>query len=208
MPQTRPRPPTRQRATVDRILQMTIDMLDEHGESGLRVEEVLAASGASTSSMYHHFENRDGLIDAARAVGFARQAAEDVEALRVALDGTEDRDDLLARFDAITRRTITPDRAPQRRRRVAILGWAAQRPSLWEALGEEQQRVTDSLAGLIRTGQDRGLVRTDLDAQAMAEFVLAYPFGRVLGDLNARPADTEEWYKVVDLVVRLFVVEG
>ena len=208
MPQTRPRPPTRQRATVDRILQVTIDMLDEHGESGLRVEEVLAASGASTSSMYHHFENRDGLIDAARAVVFARQVAEDLEALRVALDGTEDRDDLLARFDAITRRTITPDRAPQRRRRVAILGWAAQRPSLWEALGEEQQRVTDSLAGLIRTGQDRGLVRTDLDAQAMAEFVLAYPFGRVLGDLNARPADTEEWYKVVDLVVRLFVVEG
>ncbi len=198
----------RRRATVERILEVTIEMLDEHGESGLRVEDVLAASGASTSSMYHHFENRDGLIDAARTVMFVRQTAEDIEAMREALEGTSNRDDLLVRLDAITRMSVGPDRAPQRRRRVAILGWAAQRPSLWAALGAEQQRVTDTLTDLIRTGQQRGLVRSDLDAQAMAEFVTAYPFGRVLCDLNPSPAAPEEWFRVVDAIARLFVVEA
>ena len=195
-----------QQATVQRILDVTVEMLDERGESGVRVEEILAASGASASSMYHHFDNRDGLVDAARAVAFARQAAEDVEGIRLAFSEVRDRDDLLARLDAITRLTTSPERAPIRRRRVAILGWAAQRPALWEALGAEQQRVTDSMAALIADGQARGLVRADVDPQAGAEFILAYPFGRILGDLNAEPADPEEWYRVIDLVVRTFVV--
>lgn len=192
--------------TIDRLLDAAMRALDDDGESGFRVEQVIETAGASASSLYHHFGNRDGLIDAARAVAFSRQAAEDVETIRLALHGVSDREEFLARMDAITRLVASDDRAPVRRRRLAILGRAASRPELWEALQREQRAVTDGLAQVILDGQRSGLVRPELDARALAQFVLGYAFGRVLGDLDAEPLDAEERCRVIDLAVRSFVV--
>src|SRR5579862_1197732 len=56
--------------TVAAILSASIEILDEVGEHGLRVAEVVKRSGASTGSVYHFFGDRDGLIKSARAKQF------------------------------------------------------------------------------------------------------------------------------------------
>lgn len=61
-------PKTRRgRASRERLVEAAVRSVGEHGIKQLRVDEVLAAAGASKSQMYHYFSDRDALIDAAVA---------------------------------------------------------------------------------------------------------------------------------------------
>ncbi|MCD9622726.1 TetR/AcrR family transcriptional regulator [Rhabdothermincola salaria] len=192
--------------TADVLLEVTIRLLGEHGEGGLRVEDVLSEAGASPSSLYHHYGNRDGLIEAARVIMFTRSVASDIEVLRTILDESETGSELLERILQVNRAVQDPNRAPRRRERLAILGSAADRPALWAALSEQQDNLTAVTAELIRDAQERGLMRSDLDARAVAYFIQAYTFGRVLSDVASEPVDPDEWMRVVDLVVSQWIV--
>lgn len=192
--------------TAEKLLEVTIRLLGEHGESGLRVEEVLSEADASPSSLYHHYGNRDGLIEAARIVMFTRSVASDIEVLRTILDESETGAELLSRILQVNRSVQDPKRAPRRRERLAILGSAADRPALWAALSEQQDNLTAVTAELIGDAQQRGLMRSDLDARAVAYFIQAYTFGRVLSDVSSEPVDPDEWMRVVDLVVSQWIL--
>lgn len=191
--------------TVDRLIAAAIEALTEHGESGFRVEQVLDRSGASASSLYHHFGNRDGLIDAARVVEFTRGAA--LEVMSIDMDDGLDRDSLLSQLDRLNRELSADAYEPQRRLRLAILGRAATRPSLWAVLEQEQGRVIDELSGVIELAQSVGLIRVDVEPRSLAVFMLGHGIGRVISDLDPTPTDLEARNQVVDLVVRTFVVE-
>ena len=68
-------------STIDALVEATIKALGEVGEAGFRVEDVLQETGTSKGSLYHHFTNRDGLIEAATLVEFSRQIQEDTLAI-------------------------------------------------------------------------------------------------------------------------------
>lgn len=190
--------------TVDRLIAAAIEALETSGESGFRVDRIIEASGASASSLYHHFGSRDGLIDAARAVEFTRGAAEDVSSID--FTGELTRDSLLAELDRINRVLSAADREPQRKQRLAILGRAATRPALWATLEREQGRVIDDLSDIIVLAQSVDLIRPDVEPRALAVYMLGHGLGRVISDLDPEPADLESRMQVVDLVVRTFVV--
>ncbi len=190
--------------TVSRLIDAAVAALDAHGESGFRVEQVIEDAGASASSLYHHFGNRDGLIDAARAVEFTRRAAEDVASID--MSGELTRESLLAELDRINRDLSSDERAPQRKQRLAILGRAASRPELWASLEREQGRVIDELSSIIEVAQSLELIRGDVEPRALAVFMLGHGLGRVVSDLDPDPADLDARMQVVDLVVRSFVL--
>ena len=200
--------PKQQRAasTVDALVEATIRALAEFGEAGFRVEEVLLETGTSKGSLYHHFTNRDGLIEAATLAEFSRQVAADTAAIRFALDGAETRVDLLARLDAINVASQHPDRSAARAKRLRILGTAVNRPALWTALGLEQSKLTDSIAAIIETGQRRGLLSTAIDARALATFIQSYTLGRVIADIDPNPVDPAAWTSLVRRVIRDLVL--
>lgn len=58
---------TRGRATRERIVERAAELISERGVAGTSLDEVLAASGASKSQIYHYFSDRDGLVEAAVA---------------------------------------------------------------------------------------------------------------------------------------------
>jgi TetR/AcrR family transcriptional repressor of nem operon len=61
-------PKTRRgQASRERLVEAAVASVIEHGIKQLRVDEVLAAAGSSKSQMYHYFQDRDALIDAAVA---------------------------------------------------------------------------------------------------------------------------------------------
>ena len=200
--------PKQQRAasTIDALVEATIHALAEFGEAGFRVEEVLAETGTSKGSLYHHFTNRDGLIEAATLVEFSRQVATDTAAIREALDGAETRDDLIARLDAINVASQHPDRSAARANRLRILGTAVNRPALWTALGHEQSKLTDSITAVIEAGQRRGLLSTSIDARALGTFIQSYTLGRVIGDIDPNPVEPAAWTALVQRVIRDLVL--
>ncbi|MDP4929913.1 MAG: TetR/AcrR family transcriptional regulator, partial [Ilumatobacteraceae bacterium] len=49
---------------LDEVVEITIQMVLEHGDSGFRIEELIERTGISKSSLYLHFGDRDGLVGA------------------------------------------------------------------------------------------------------------------------------------------------
>jgi AcrR family transcriptional regulator len=194
LPQTKQE---RARSTVDQLIEATIAALEAHGESGVRLEDIFDSTGVARSSLYHHFGDRDGLIDAARLVQFSRMVDADIASIEllstVASNAEEFREGLLA----LTMATQSDERRTNRLRRLSTLGASANRPALAEALAAEQERLTDRLADVVVTAQERGWVRADLDPRALASFVQAYSLGRVVMDIDPSPADHSAWVALV-----------
>ncbi|MEY3482632.1 MAG: Bacterial regulatory protein tetR family, partial [Actinomycetota bacterium] len=47
---------------LDQVVDITIELLEKHGESGFRIEDLMERTGISKSSLYLRFGSRDGLL--------------------------------------------------------------------------------------------------------------------------------------------------
>jgi AcrR family transcriptional regulator len=63
--------------TRDRILQAAARLLAESGGAPVSTRAVCAAAGVGAPTLYHHFGDKDGLLDAVVAYGFERYLAEE-----------------------------------------------------------------------------------------------------------------------------------
>jgi hypothetical protein len=64
----------------------------------------------------------------------------------------------------------------------------------------EQERLTNTLVDAIEIAQEKGWVRTDLDARAIAVFLQAYTLGRAVDDVAVTKVDPEAWNKLIRAV--------
>jgi hypothetical protein len=78
-------------------------------------------------------------------------------------------------------------------RRVELIGAAAARPELLEAISATQTMVLDVGEALGQAFKERGWLREGVEPRALALFVQAITLGRVLGDLDQRGVDQESW---------------
>ncbi|MCW2860315.1 MAG: Transcriptional regulator, TetR family [Actinoallomurus sp.] len=62
--------------TRDRILQAAARLLADSGGAPVSTRAVCAAAGVGAPTLYHHFGDKDGLLDAVVAYGFERYLAE------------------------------------------------------------------------------------------------------------------------------------
>ena len=195
--------PAQERAipTVQAVLDATIQMLEDGGEAAVRLDEVLRVSGISRGSLYHHFGSREGLIEAARLAQFTRSVNEDIAVLRQAILESSSKEALRKRLRLITEVVGSIERKHQRLFRVSILASAYGRPTLERALGEEQRLVTNHIADLVSQSQERGWVRKDVNPRAVASFIQAYSFGRVLVDIDPDRVSDNDWIDTVSLAV-------
>lgn len=188
----------RARATVDALIEATIVELQLHGESGLRQERILANSGIAQGSLYHHFGNRDGLIDATYTVILQRSIDELLQQLESAVStsvsaGSSDPvgDLVNALFDETTSRSRT--------NQLVVMAAAVNRPGLQPSVQREQDRLIDALGVLVARLQEIGALRADLAPRELAAFIHAVTFGHVALSLSDDSPDHDGW---CDFVVR------
>jgi len=73
-------------------------------------------------------------------------------------------------------------------------------------MGEETQRHTDALADIIQEVQNRGLIRAEVDAKAVAVFIQSYTLGKMVNDYNPTGVQDDVWVDMItDMAVRTFV---
>jgi AcrR family transcriptional regulator len=53
------------------ILSCVVSIINQQGESGVRIDDVVRATGVSTATIYRFFSSREGLIAAAQAERYA-----------------------------------------------------------------------------------------------------------------------------------------
>lgn len=201
-------PPARQRGTRERVLDVVVELLEAGGEAAVRVEDVRDRSGVSIGSIYHHFDDRDGLIVAGQVRRFARFAEAEIAALSDIVQRARDREEFRRAIRSLTLRTSSELRTAERWARIAVLGSTVGRPGLAEEIRRLQTRLTDEFQAHVAQGQARGFFRSDLDARAVALFVEAYSLGRSLNELDDRAVADDEWERVVWAALEGLLVAG
>lgn len=180
------------------VLDAVIERLNDGDESLIRIPEICEATGINYGSVYHHFGSRDGVIDAAYEMMFISMAHEDIAALRRISDASNSLEEyIVAMQPLIARLSADDDRRARRACRVRIVAAAQTRPALRKLIGEAQANVTNELVNVAQVGQDRGWLRPDISARAIAVLVQVVVFGRTLDDISSEPIDQAEWEAMV-----------
>ena len=207
-----PEKPARQRAkrrtpNLDGILDVTVELLLEHGEAGFRIEDVIDRTGVSKSSLYLHFGGRDGLIESACLEIFSRQVTANIDESIAALESIQTADQLWDAIPALVDIAIhdTPDDV--RWNRVMMLAAAHSRPRLYEELGKRQMRLNAALTDAVASLQERGVVTKDIGAGEFAILLQTVSFGRVFRDLDPTMGsrNIDDWRAMAVAVYRAFV---
>ena len=183
--------------TKERILESAIAAIDERGEAGVRVEEILREVGVGAPTLYHHFGNREGLVLAAQAERFIRTLRTDVPLVIAAFDKCRTVEDLRTAVQFAV--SLRGDRSNVERRlkRLNALGAAYARPELVDRITEAHDAMVKQIAAAMRPFQTKGMIRQDVNL----EMVVAWYNGAVLGSLLVEMGRTtlhaEEWSVVM-----------
>lgn len=182
--------------TERRILMSAVALVDVHGEAGLRISDLVEASGRSVGSIYHFFGNREGVVEAVRAYRFDPTWAEDLAQMQTVVDQVETLDQLLDAVEVVQASYMEADRQEMLWHRVAAIGSARARPNLQAVLAQKQQDETAAFESWLRTLQSKGIVGKSVDVYDAAVFLQAFTFGRILAVLDGTDRlSPEGWAK-------------
>lgn len=206
MPTTEKQP--RGAAVRKKILEAAEELLLEKDGQQISLDELLVKANVARNTLYHHFGSLDNAVEEALLQGFARQVAQDSQAISAALSGCKDKASFRQALTAITKATQSPDRAIRRMLRVRVLALAGTRPHILERVAVTQATLTYHLTEAFTAAQDKGFVRSDFPARTGAQFIQAYTLGRVLLDIEPHDASSEnDWIDFIDHIMENALLE-
>lgn len=179
-------------------------MLDGDNPHDILVDEVLRISGVSRGSLYHHFGDFPGLVQATLLRRFSRNVDADGKAMMAVVQESTSKEDYWTRIRELSAFTQLPSRAPVRAERARIISMASSDLAFHNALSREQDRVTQVMAEAIEKAQENGWVKATLSAQAIAVFLQAYSLGRAVDDLASDKVPNADWVLLVEKVLGAF----
>jgi len=196
--------------TKDRLIEVTMQLLDRDGNHSLRLAEVAAESGVAVSTIYAHFRDRTDLVATARLRQFRSHAHESIAAVDVAL--TEGGDPASFTAAAMWPSLLDPeDPAGKVRRwdRIEAIADSRHIPELATQLVTMQSDLNERVTALIEHAQAVGVVDDQLDPSAVAMLSQVMRLGLALWDISGdtRP-DPEAWAKVMTTIFQSLLAEG
>lgn len=211
MPAKKPRKRApRQVPDLDQVVNITIELLEKHGESGFRIEDLMERTGISKSSMYLRFGSRDGLLATAYSRIFKAQILESVSGLSSIINRARTPDELRAGLHAATAFVASPQRFKQRLERAAIIAGIRGRPEFQKSLSAAQKELTDAVAGLIEEAQRKGLINIKHSPHIAAQFIQAMTLGRIIAEIEDATDDTmrSDWISLSNEVIDRLMFDG
>ena len=170
-------PPTEQgRATHERIVQAAAELIAERGAAGTSLDDVMAATRASKSQLYHYFGDKHGLIET--VVEYQSAAVLGFQARLLA--SVNDWEDLERWADAIV---ATVER--QHARGGCPIGTLAASLSdtdeaLRESLSDAFQAWRDAISGALGRLRGNKLIARDADLEKLTTITLSAIQGGLL----------------------------
>lgn len=188
----------RREPDLEAVLEAAVDSLLRNGERGFRIEHIIERTGISRSSLYLHFTDRDGLVEAASMEIFAREVSANidrtVEAMRTVASIAQAREIIPPLIDAIAAQA-----EETRWNRIIVLVASRHRPSLLARMIAAQTEMNDRLAAELQRWKDAGILRAGADPHEVASFIQANTLGRVIRDLDDHRDDMDSWKRLMVL---------
>ena len=188
----------RKKPDLDAILEVAIELVLRHGDSGFRIEELIERTGISKSSLYLHFGDRDGLVGLALSTAFLRDIRNNVDDAAVLLADVKNRKQMEEAIPQLVELALnTPD--VSRWQRVMVLASARNRPEMMKRVSEGQTMVNTAIEELVRGLQNSGAVRIDLDAREIGVLIQTAIIGRIFRDIDTEitAEDLDKWRAIL-----------
>lgn len=174
----------------DTILRATIDLVAEHGVSGLTVDAVAARAGVGKATIYRHWGSRARLVH--DAVSCMKDPLEEPDTGSL-------RGDLISLVRQVVKYLRQDDTA---RVLPSLLDAAVREPELAELRIESIRHRRSLFERAVQRAVERGELPEDVETQLLIDLVVAPFFYRRLMALSqVRASDVEP---VVDAVLRAF----
>ena len=188
----------RKKPDLDAIIEVAIELVLRHGDSGFRIEELIERTGISKSSLYLHFGDRDGLVGLALSTAFLRDIRNNVDDAAVLLADVKNRKQMEEAIPQLVELALnTPD--VSRWQRVMVLASARNRPEMMKRVSEGQTMVNTAIEELVRELQNSGAVRIDLDAREIGVLIQTAIIGRIFRDIDSEitAEDLDKWRAIL-----------
>jgi AcrR family transcriptional regulator len=188
----------RKKPDLDAIIEVAIELVLRHGDSGFRIEELIERTGISKSSLYLHFGDRDGLVGLALSTAFLRDIRNNVDDAAVLLADVKNRKQMEEAIPQLVELALnTPD--VSRWQRVMVLASARNRPEMMKRVSEGQTMVNTAIEELVRGLQNSGAVRIDLDAREIGVLIQTAIIGRIFRDIDTEitAEDLDKWRAIL-----------
>ena len=188
------------------IVEKTIALLERDGAVGFRIEDLIAQTGISKSSLYLHFGDRDGLIAVALESAFVRDVRANVDGAIAIFSKVKTKKQMQQAIPTLVDAALNL-RNDARWQRVMVLSSARHRQDLLKRISDSQIMFNSALEEIVRDKQQLGIIRNDLDAREIGVLIQAAIFGRILRDLDSKMkgANLDNWRKVLISVYESFL---
>ena len=188
------------------IVEKTIALLERDGAVGFRIEDLIAQTGISKSSLYLHFGDRDGLIAVALESAFVRDVRANVDGAIAIFSKVKTKKQMQQAIPTLVDAALNL-RNDARWQRVMVLSLARYRPDLLKRVSDSQVMINNALEEIVRDKQKVGLIREDLDAREIGILIQAAIFGRIFRDLDPKMKDAnlKNWRKVLISLYEFFL---
>lgn len=188
------------------IVEKTIALLERDGAVGFRIEDLIAQTGISKSSLYLHFGDRDGLIAVALESAFVRDVRANVDGAIAIFSKVKTKKQMQQAIPTLVDAALNL-RNDARWQRVMVLSSARHRQDLLKRISDSQIMFNSALEEIVRDKQQLGIIRNDLDAREIGVLIQAAIFGRIFRDLDPKMKDAnlKNWRKVLISVYESFL---
>ena len=188
------------------IVEKTIALLERDGAVGFRIEDLIAQTGVSKSSLYLHFGDRDGLIAVALESAFVRDVRANVDAAIAIFSKVKTKKQMQQAIPTLVDAALNL-RNDARWQRVMVLSSARHRQDLSKRISDSQVMFNSALEEIVRDKQQLGVIRNDLDAREIGILIQAAIFGRIFRDLDPKMKDAnlKNWRKVLISLYEFFL---
>jgi AcrR family transcriptional regulator len=186
-------PPT-ERGARERILAAAVERIASDGIDEVRIARIAMDAGVSTSLVHYHFETRDALLE--QALEYSYELAGDV---RLGPEGEGGGMDSAERLAAMLDQCLPYPGLLERDWILWVELWlrAVRHPEMRPTAAGLYERMRGWFADALRDGVERGELEAGLDADRIADRILALADGygvRVLfGDMDVAHARREIW---------------
>ncbi len=182
--------------TPQRLLTEAVRVLDTDGEAAIHIRDVAAACGVTSPIVYKAYGSREGLIVAAQAERYIRSWRATAFNLPEIFAASTTVEELKAALLQAIRAILGPDRFIHRRLRHEVLGSLVHQSTLERAVVDQLRIMRNHFAVAFRSLQQRGLIRRDVDVEAVFMWYIGQIEGRFLIEIDPDGVDQEAWNKI------------
>lgn len=186
------------------FIDAALDIILKDGVDNLRIEDVCERVGVTKGSLYWHFTDRDGLIREALLEQLRRISDEQLATMNDAISSAKNADDYLSRIVGALANPFDKSEVEQRWKRLELIVATRNDPALSKVMSEVQRRQQKFMTDAMERAAENGLLRRDVDPQAVAAVLSAVALGSVnLSLLESDGPSPEAWTSLMVLLISL-----